>query len=85
MDAGLDTEQLDAIVALGGYQFLPTTDADGSGNSSSSSSKRAVKGMDVGLVKRNIFTGFNLPNFVDAAFKQLKSDVSLSSVVTIGV
>ena len=80
VDAGLDTAQLDAIVALGGYQFLPTTDADGPGNST----KRAVLVADRALVKRNLFTGFNLPNFVDAAFEQLRSDVSLTSVVTIG-
>lgn len=27
---------------------------------------------------------FNLPNFVDAAFKELKSDVNLTAGVTIG-
>lgn len=87
VDAGLDTEQLDAIVALGGYKFLPTTDEDGPSGSGNGSSKRSVSVppvIDVGLVKRNIFTGFNLPDFADAAFKQLKSDVSLTSVVAIG-
>ncbi|KAG5653629.1 hypothetical protein H0H81_011855 [Sphagnurus paluster] len=34
--------------------------------------------------RANIFTGFNLPTFVHAAFKQLKSDVELTADVTIG-
>lgn len=80
VDAGLDTAQLDEIVSLGGYQFLPTTNADTP--PSNSSSKRQI----VNFEKRaNIFTGFNLPNFVDAAFKELRSDVNLSSMVTIGM
>ncbi|KAF5386260.1 hypothetical protein D9615_002421 [Tricholomella constricta] len=34
--------------------------------------------------RANLFTGFNLPNFVHAAFKKLKSDVELTADVTIG-
>lgn len=30
------------------------------------------------------YRNFNLPNFVDAAFKELKSDVNLTAGVTIG-
>lgn len=76
--AGLDTDQLDGIVALGGYQYIATTDEDDAANAT----KRALERMK----KRdtNIFTNFNLPNFVDAAFKELRADIQLSSAVTIG-
>ncbi|OBZ73242.1 hypothetical protein A0H81_06855 [Grifola frondosa] len=66
-EAGLDTQQLDGIVQLGGYHYLNT---DGSGSSLSQ--------------RDNIYTGFNLPNFVDEAFKQLRSDVELIAAVSIG-
>ncbi|KAI5120964.1 hypothetical protein M0805_006636 [Coniferiporia weirii] len=79
VDAGLDTEQLDGIVALGGYSYVRTTDQDGP-----NTTKRELEFHGGQLEKRNMYTGFNLPDFVDKAFKQLKSDVSLTSVVTIG-
>ncbi|KAI0321180.1 hypothetical protein OF83DRAFT_1280620 [Amylostereum chailletii] len=66
-EAGLSTQQLDGIVALGGYQYLST-----SGNTTT-----------VGR-RDNIYTGFNLPSFVDKAFKQLTSDVVLTTGVSIG-
>ena len=75
--AGLPTEQLDGIVALGGYTYLKTTNADSPSNASSSSKRSSIG-------KRNIYSGFNLPNFIDTAFKQLRSDVELVSQVTIG-
>ncbi|KAG5646292.1 hypothetical protein DXG03_003889 [Asterophora parasitica] len=34
--------------------------------------------------RANVFTGFNLPTFVQTAFKKLKSDVELTADVTIG-
>ncbi|KAL0580357.1 hypothetical protein V5O48_000210 [Marasmius crinis-equi] len=34
--------------------------------------------------RANIYTGFELPPFIQAAFKQLKSDVDLEAAVTIG-
>ncbi|KDQ27871.1 hypothetical protein PLEOSDRAFT_1112748 [Pleurotus ostreatus PC15] len=34
--------------------------------------------------RANIFTGFNLPEFVQTAFKELKSDVELTTDVTMG-
>ncbi|KZV76329.1 hypothetical protein PENSPDRAFT_747787 [Peniophora sp. CONT] len=75
--AGLDTEQLDGIVQLGGYHYLDTT-----------SQKREVVEAQIAarsLEKRdNIYTGFDLPTFVDGAFKKLTSDVELTSTVTIG-
>ncbi|KAI0063538.1 hypothetical protein BV25DRAFT_1915044 [Artomyces pyxidatus] len=70
VEAGLSTAQLDGIVALGGYQYLPTTD----GPAATPSSSR----------RDNIYTGFNLPNFIDTAFKQLRSDVELTAGVNIG-
>ena len=94
--AGLPTEQLDGIVALGGYHYLSTT-----------SQKREVIEAEIAarsLEKRDniyiytcahpfsqskrsthlAFSGFDLPTFVDGAFKKLTSDVALTSTVTIG-
>ncbi|KAH9083581.1 hypothetical protein EDB83DRAFT_2511885 [Lactarius deliciosus] len=70
VSAGLSTEQLDGIVQLGGYQYLQVT----GGNSSGATKKR----------RDNLYTGFNLPNYVDTAFKQLHSDVQLEADVQIG-
>ncbi|KAH8992759.1 hypothetical protein EDB86DRAFT_3078965 [Lactarius hatsudake] len=70
VSAGLSTEQLDGIVQLGGYRYLQATD----GNSSDATKKR----------RDNLYTGFNLPKFVDTAFKQLHSDVQLEADVQIG-
>lgn len=68
VDAGLDVAPLDGIVALGGYQYVASTDAD-----SGPPSRRA-----------NIYTGFDLPTFVDTAFKDLRSDVHLIAELMIG-
>ncbi|KAI0268735.1 hypothetical protein BC834DRAFT_651204 [Gloeopeniophorella convolvens] len=68
--AGLSTEQLDGIVQLGGYQYVQSTD-----NSSAAANTKK---------RDNIYTGFNLPNFVDTAFKQLHSDVQVEADVQIG-
>ncbi|KAH8979124.1 hypothetical protein EDB92DRAFT_1821158 [Lactarius akahatsu] len=70
VSAGLSTEQLDGIVQLGGYRYLQVT----GGNSSGATKKR----------RDNLYTRFNLPNFVDTAFKQLHSDVQLEADVQIG-
>ncbi|EIW82896.1 hypothetical protein CONPUDRAFT_101346 [Coniophora puteana RWD-64-598 SS2] len=67
--AGEDPTPLDGIVQLGGYSYVTATDAD----SHPANSRRD-----------NIYTNFNLPNFVDNAFKQLRSDVSLSTDIIIG-
>ncbi|KAK7690332.1 hypothetical protein QCA50_006989 [Cerrena zonata] len=68
VEAGLNTEQLDGIVQLGGYQYLKVT------------------GPPVATNQRrdNIFTGFDLPTFIQKAFSQLKSDVELTAEVGIG-
>jgi hypothetical protein len=81
--AGLGTEQLDGIVALGGYQYVTTTDDDDAPAASSLSTQDS---RNTTRLKRdeNIFTGFNLPNFIDTAFKQLRADVELTSSVSIG-
>ncbi|KAF9245017.1 hypothetical protein BU15DRAFT_85819 [Melanogaster broomeanus] len=68
VQAGLDPTPLDGIVQLGGYSYVTTTDAD-----STPVNRRS-----------NIYTGFDLPSFVDTAFKQLRSDIQLSTDVAIG-
>ncbi|KAF7983257.1 hypothetical protein HWV62_22882 [Athelia sp. TMB] len=76
VEAGESTAQLDGIVQLGGYQYVASTNAD------APPSKREAEPRD--LSKRNIYTGFDLPTFIDTAFKQLRSDVELTAEVTIG-
>ncbi|TFY72142.1 hypothetical protein EVG20_g865 [Dentipellis fragilis] len=68
VEAGLGTDQLDGIVQIGGYQYV---DADS--NTDAANSRRD-----------NIYTGFNLPNFVDTAFKKLTSDVELTVGFSVG-
>ncbi|GAA6063179.1 hypothetical protein JCM10212_003114 [Sporobolomyces blumeae] len=108
VDAGLPTEQIDGIVALGGYQYVPTA----SSASAVTAKKRSLDhlgALDVGqfekrspfaneneteiafapeshlLAKRdNIYTGFNLPNFVLQAFAGLKVNVDLVTALDIG-
>ncbi|TFY75371.1 hypothetical protein EWM64_g8642 [Hericium alpestre] len=70
VEAGLGTDQLDGIVALGGYQYV---------NAESQNQASSRKGR-----RDNMYTGFNLPNYVDAAFKKLVSDVQLTAAFTIG-
>jgi hypothetical protein len=69
--AGESTDQLDAIVQLGGITYLTT-------NPPMPAPKRDL------LMKRNLFTGFDLPSFVQKAFTQLESDVQLETDITIG-
>ncbi|KAG1785555.1 uncharacterized protein HD556DRAFT_110398 [Suillus plorans] len=71
VQAGLDPTQLDGIVALGDYQYVTATTADS-------------EPVPQQQRRDNIYTGFNLPNFVDQAFKQLRSDIELSAQLTIG-
>ncbi|KAJ6607775.1 hypothetical protein B0H10DRAFT_2227490 [Mycena sp. CBHHK59/15] len=68
LEANLDVAPLDKIVELGGITYLPAA-----GTPSSPAQRRA-----------NLFTGFDLPTFVQAAFKKLQSDVTLTAGVTIG-
>ncbi|KAJ7928639.1 hypothetical protein B0H13DRAFT_1968281 [Mycena leptocephala] len=71
LEAGLDVAPLDSIVDLGGITYLPAA------ATSSSPIKRGVR-------RANLFTGFDLPTFVQTAFKKLQSDVELTAGVTIG-
>ncbi|TBU23049.1 hypothetical protein BD311DRAFT_704566 [Dichomitus squalens] len=68
--AGLSTDQLDAIVQLGGYQYLD--------NVNTARHWQMDKRNDV------TFIGFNLPTYVDQAFSKLAADVNLQVGVTIG-
>ena len=82
VDAGLGTDQLDGIVALGGYTYVTTTDQD------DPPSKRSLSPalLSGSIEKRapNIYTNFNLPDYVQTAFRELRADVNLTSAVTIG-
>ncbi|KAF9484472.1 hypothetical protein BDN70DRAFT_122528 [Pholiota conissans] len=68
--AGLDIEPLDEIVSLVGIQYVANT-------YDPIASKRQIR-------RDNIFTRFDLPTFVQAAFKNLKSDVALTTDLIIG-
>ncbi|KAG1761975.1 hypothetical protein EDD22DRAFT_893760 [Suillus occidentalis] len=71
VQAGLDPTQLDGIVALGDYQYVTATTEDS-------------QPVPQQQRRSNIYTGFNLPDFADEAFKQLRSDIQLSSQLMIG-
>ncbi|KAJ7251753.1 hypothetical protein B0H12DRAFT_1234031 [Mycena haematopus] len=70
LEAGLDVAPLDQIVELGGITYLPAA--------ATSSSPFIV------IVYPDFFSGFDLPTFVQTAFKKLQSDVQLTAGVTIG-
>ncbi|KAI0340460.1 hypothetical protein BDW22DRAFT_1360443 [Trametopsis cervina] len=85
--AGLDTAQLDGIVALGGYQYVASTDDDDKPAPFTASANSTIAGHGTSTQTRrdtNIYTGFNFPDFIDKAFRQLRADVQLSSLVNIG-
>ncbi|KIY74263.1 hypothetical protein CYLTODRAFT_363931 [Cylindrobasidium torrendii FP15055 ss-10] len=68
VEAGEDPAPLDGIVEVGGIQYLQ--DFGGSRRQYS--------------VDASLFKGFDLPSYVQSAFKKLTSDVELESAVTIG-
>jgi hypothetical protein len=68
VEAGLDVAPLDSIVSLGGFHYLTTT------SEVSTPSKRQA----------SLFRGFDLTKFVQTAFTKLKSDVQLTTDLTIG-
>ena len=82
VEAGLPTDQLDGIVALGGYQYIQSV------------SKRDILPRNlytyvfltviVNGTEFIFFSGFDLPSFVDQAFAVLKADIGLQSQVIIG-
>ncbi|GJJ06156.1 hypothetical protein Clacol_000345 [Clathrus columnatus] len=71
-EAGESTQQLDGILQVGGITPAATTNED------SPSQKRELQERD------NIFTGFDLPTFVDKAFQGLKTDINLQTQLSIG-
>ncbi|KAJ7782963.1 hypothetical protein B0H16DRAFT_1494883 [Mycena metata] len=71
LEAGLDVAPLDSIVELGGITYLPAA------ATSASPIKRGVR-------RDNLFTNFDLPTFVQTAFKKLESDIEFTAGVTIG-
>ncbi|SGY79107.1 BQ5605_C008g05044 [Microbotryum silenes-dioicae] len=91
--AGLPTEQLDGIVGLAGYTLTPTT-ADAAGSPTTAnvtgSAKRSLDPKIEAFWKHtldkraNIYTGFDLPSFVLAAFKTLVVNVELAASTTLG-
>ncbi|KAH9485291.1 hypothetical protein JR316_0002199 [Psilocybe cubensis] len=70
VEAGEDVAPLDSIVQLGGIHYLPITQP------TSNNQARKRQG--------NLFSGFDLTNFVRTAFNKLKSDINISTDVTIG-
>ncbi|WFD49313.1 hypothetical protein GLX27_003993 [Malassezia furfur] len=87
LQAGEDVRQLDGIVKLGGYTYSNTTDA----NNDRKMSKRALNDMDnfvtdhpLSKRKTNMYTGFNLPNFVDKAFSVASANLEIFARTHIG-
>lgn len=74
VEAGESTEQLDAILKIGNINLAATTDEDGPSQAQAQTRKK----------RDNIFTNFSLPAFVDKAFQNLKTDISLATDVSIG-
>jgi hypothetical protein len=68
-DAGMPTDQLDAIVAIGGFSYLARKrDAD----------------LAPAVVRRGAFDGFDLVSYTDQAFQKLTADISIISAVNVG-
>lgn len=85
VEAGLQTDQLDGIVELGGYDYKFTTGSDPS-NRKRDNIYTCVSGLHplsfTSLTRQ--CRGFELPPYVQEAFKKLKSDITLSTELTIG-
>lgn len=85
VQAGLNVAPLDEIVQLGGIQYLSITpNSPPSKRQGNIFSSVYTFILFVILNLMSVPSGFDLPSFVDTAFKQLKSDVQLSADVTIG-
>ncbi|WFC96532.1 hypothetical protein MBRA1_003193 [Malassezia brasiliensis] len=94
LQAGEDVRPLDGIVSIGGYTYSPTTSA----NSDRRPSKRSLHEellAERGLPdepathtlekrKTNMYTGFNLPNFVTKAFSVASANLEIVSQTKIG-
>lgn len=97
-DAGLDVRPLDGVVAIGGYTYSKTTDANTpQGNQGNSPSRRSTEleltdesneltSVDHVLHKRktNMFTGFNIVDFTDKAFASALVNLEIMSASNIG-
>lgn len=85
VEAGLDVDPLDGIVQLGGIKYLSVTGNPPSLKRRDNLYTQVPSQVPAQLRLTCIYSGFNLPTFVQRAFKQLKSDVKLSADVTIGM
>jgi len=84
VQAGLNPAPLDGIVALGGYSYVTATNADSTPISRRSNIYTYDDSVASFLTLNAFPSGFDLPTFVDTAFKQLRSDVQLSAQLMIG-
>ena len=96
LNAGESVEQLDGIMKIGGYTYSETTDANTQPTGSSGNQRRYIEDKETGpetleereraLVKRkqNMYTNFNIANFVDKAFTKAAVDLDIVSTASIG-
>ena len=93
VQAGEDTKQLDGIVQLAGYSYSKTTDANNDRKPSKRSMPEdAVEDLVAGVPqthtlskrKTNMYTGWNLPNFVSKAFSVASANLEIVSQTKIG-
>lgn len=83
VEAGLDPAPLDGIVQLGGIQYLSLGDQPPVKRQDSSVFVY-VSSSCKGDYILTTCSGFNLPSFVQTAFKKLQSDVQITSELSIG-
>ncbi|WFD23341.1 hypothetical protein MEQU1_002030 [Malassezia equina] len=91
VDAGMDTKQLDGIVKIGGYTYTPTSSAN-----TSPKQRRALdlpemiedeESASLNVLERrdqNMYTGFNIADFVQQAFAKATIDMEILSSANIG-
>lgn len=91
VEAGLSTEQIDGIVKLGGYSYIPAVNTTTNQTISTIATRSSLPlsqdelAVELSLGKRdNIYTGFQLPPFVDKAFSFLKADIGLVATLDVG-
>ena len=89
LQVGEDVRPFDGIVKIGGYTYSKTTAA----NSDRKPSKRSIDETQLAaeassrtLVKRktNMYTNFNLPNFIDKAFSVASGNLAIRSEARMG-
>lgn len=95
MDSGQDPLPIDKIVSIGGYTYTKTTKQNSPKKRSLMPRNMEAEVQfnpepyvvpDVEFVKRkrNVFTNFNLPNYVDKAFSSASCDINILSTSSIG-